>query len=313
MTTKTSRLAIIIATSLLSGATGVSACASRTETAIKPCPCASGYVCCDSGVCAQDQSGCSQATAALSASASGQWTGYIENFQLSTDDSITVSIAAADDGTLSGTVRIGHGPPPPPATDGSTAWPAEVQGVDAIVPVYIPGFAYSVEDVSWQARRLKFRIPKYQPWQPWCALQQPYEQTHCADPPACTTYESDGFSCSPSAGAVTVDAQGGCHTVATATTPSVAIDCAKGTLCDTIGACNCQSGGCVCGGFGVCACDATGCRAGSEWMSVPIGYWFDIAFDGGKGDGSVNLSAGGNELHNVRLTRTGQAVGPGGN
>jgi hypothetical protein len=36
-------------------------------------------------------------------------------------------------------------------------------------------------------------------------------------------------------------------------------------------------------------------------MSVPIGYWFDIAFDGALGDGSVNLSAGGSDLRNVRL------------
>ena len=34
------------------------------------------------------------------------------------------------------------------------------------------GFAYTAKDMSWLAKRLKVRVPTYEPWEPWCALQQ---------------------------------------------------------------------------------------------------------------------------------------------
>jgi hypothetical protein len=292
------------AATLLAGVIGLPACADQVPTAANACPCADGYVCCDSGVCAQDQSSCGVATAALSQSVQGVWTGYIENFQLSTDDSLTVAISVDPSGALSGQVTIGHATPPAPATDPALPWPVDLQGVTAKVPSYIPGFVYTAEDISWQTRRLKFRIAKYEPWQPWCALQQSYPVDATGTDFSCLPGGIVAQQVDPYTGrvlpwpAVVLDAQGNCLT---ATIPSAPVNCAKSVLCDTVGACVCDPSGCNCGGTGVCQCDATGCQAGAVWMSVPIGYWFDIAFDGALGDGSVNLSAGGSDLRNVRL------------
>ena len=87
--------------------------------------------------------------------------------------------------------------------------------------------------------------------------------------------------------------------------PLVSFDCTRYAMCDTVRSCVCGAGGanCSCGGNGVCECDATGCHAGSTWMSVAIGHWFDLAFDDPTADGSVTLGHGETELHNVRLMR----------
>lgn len=287
---------------LLAGTAGAAGCVDRVDTAVLSCPCASGYVCCESGVCATDATGCSAATAALSASIAGQWTGYIENLA-GGDDALRIDIVVGDDGELSGQVRIGSGTPPAPATDGTLPWPASIDhGIDTVPPTYISGFSYTAHDMSWHAKRLKILIPNHEPWQPWCALQQ----THATP---------DGYRCYPGGDfqfsdlgmtAPKLDAAGNCL-IDTDTDPDVvvlaSIGCGQYAMCDTVKACVCTSSGCNCGGNGVCECDATGCHAGSTWMSVPIGYWLDLAFDEPDADGSLNLSAGGNELHNVRLMR----------
>jgi hypothetical protein len=154
-------------------------CGDPVPTAAQPCPCASGYICCDSGVCAQDQASCGAATAALSAQAQGHWVGYIEGATFpSGSDALDLTFQAEADGTLSGTVKMGMGPPPPPATDGSVAWQPAEQWI-------LEGFAYHPRNIVWQARRLRFDIPASEPWQPWCALQKSY------------SWGDNGWSCLP--------------------------------------------------------------------------------------------------------------------
>jgi hypothetical protein len=287
MRTSTPGRAFIRAASLLATAV-LPACASHVATTINACPCADGFICCDSGVCAHDQSDCAVVTTALAKSIEGIWNGYVENLAPGSDDSLRIEIAIAADNTVSDQVTIGHGPPPAPATDPNLPWPVDIDGgVHAEAPIYIPGFVYTAEDISWQARRLKFRIPPYEPWQPWCALQ--------------TSYPAGGgeYSCVPAGGPV-VDANGNCLTN---TDPPVPVGCGKFDLCDNLRACLCAPNSCTCGGLGVCDCEANGCSAGTEFMSVPLGYWFDVSFGDGEADGSVDLSTEGPDLHNVRLTR----------
>jgi hypothetical protein len=280
----------------------VGGCVDKVDTAILSCPCATGYVCCESGVCATDQTGCTAATAALSASVAGHWTGYIENLA-SGDDAVDLTIALASDGSLTGQVKIGSGTVPAPATDGTVGWPASIdQGLETTPPDYISGFAYTAQDMSWVAKRLKVRMPIYEPWEPWCALQQSY-------------LTPDGYMCYPGPNLVFTDssqvtpahdAAGNCliDTDPTMTTdPLVPFGCTQFSMCNPVRACNCMPGGCNCGGVGVCTCDATGCHAGSTWMSVPVGSWFDLTFHGNDGDGSVALGLGGQDRHNVRLMR----------
>lgn len=300
MTIENSTLRFSRTLSLIAFVAAVAGCVDHVDTAVLSCPCATGYVCCESGVCAAEQGACTAATTALSASVAGRWSGYIENLP-GGDDAVALTIAVAGDGSLSGTVTIGSGTPPAPATDGTMAWPpSNDQGIDTVPPVYISGFAYTAQDMSWRAKRLKIRVPTYEPWEPWCARQQSH-----ATP--------DGYLCFPAGdlqlepfGTPVLDAAGNCQidTDPTMTTdPLVSIDCAQYAMCGAVRACNCTASGCSCGGNGVCECDAAGCRAGSTWMSVPIGHWFDLAFDDPSADGSVALGLGGMELHNVRLTR----------
>src|SRR4029078_5991007 len=92
-------------------------CADKVATAISPCPCAAGYVCCSSGVCAPSEDSCGTAAAALSAAAHGRWTGYVENASFwSGSDAIDLSFSVDASGTLSGTVFVGHSMPPAPPT-----------------------------------------------------------------------------------------------------------------------------------------------------------------------------------------------------
>jgi hypothetical protein len=279
---------------LIAGTVFVAGCVDKVDTAVLSCPCATGYVCCESGVCATEQMGCAAATAALSATVAGHWTGYIENLA-GGDDAVDLTIAVASDGSLSGQVTIGSGTPPAPATDGTVGWPASIdQGLDTVPPTHLSGFAYTATDMSWLAKRLKIRVPTYEPWEPWCALQQSYPTP-------------DGYRCYPAGNFMSLGAAGNCQidTDPTMTTdPLVAIGCTQYAMCDTVRACNCPNPpSCNCGGNGVCECDATGCHAGSTWMSVPIGSWFDLSFHGNDGDGSVALGLGGQDRYNVRLMR----------
>src|ERR1051325_5411462 len=90
--------------SVIVAAVLASACVDHVDTSLKSCPCAEGYVCCESGVCAADSGSCGAATAALSTSVQGSWSGYIENFRSDAPDAVRINIAVAGDGTLSGEV-----------------------------------------------------------------------------------------------------------------------------------------------------------------------------------------------------------------
>jgi hypothetical protein len=255
----------LIAALLLAAGTLTTACVDHVDTAIKSCPCAAGNVCCASGVCAADQDACAAATAALSASVQGRWTGYIENFRPDVDDAIAVDISAASDGTLSGTVRFGKGAAPPAASDPALPWPP---GPREIQTSYVVGVDYTARDIAWLSRRLKLTVETYEPWQPWCALQQSYPG------------EPDGFMCIPQ-GTLMDDLAGQCW-IAPESGPVIAIDCDKASLC-----------------FEMCTCDASGCEA---WDDVT--YALDVAFHDAAAEGSINMW---NANYNLRLTRTGNA------
>ena len=147
-------------------------------------------------MCAANQDSCAAATRALSEQAAGSWTGYIENFGLSQDDGIKISISVASDGTLSGQVVFGKEAPPPPPTDPAKPWPEDFIPEKG-VPVYIPGYVYTAENVRWEAQRLRFQAERYEPWQTWCSMQKSYLRDE---------YNPPIFTCSPYAGDLRVDA-----------------------------------------------------------------------------------------------------------
>lgn len=266
----------LAALALASGLAGFPGCADHVPvpTEIASCPCAGGTVCCTSGVCAANPSMCGVATQALSESVKGVWSGYLENFQLSMDDSIEVSIDVTSDGSLAGQVILGKATPPAPATDPDAPWPPSLDLVTPVLPRYIPGFAYDARNIRWEARRLRFDIAQYQAWQPWCALQESYQT------------EPGSFNCIPG--------NGGVGTMPAGT--SVRMCFTQDGAGNVIAPVECFKLGVFCGGTGPCACDETACNARTDFS-----YSFDIALRDGVGDGSNSLSGG-----NVRLTQSSQ-------
>jgi hypothetical protein len=255
------------------------ACAKNVPTNAQPCPCAAGYVCCQSGVCAQGQDACDEATSALSAHAVGSWTGYIENYTglSSGADTLTLSFSLADDGTLQGTAKLGDAAPPAPATDPNVAWPPGITADSAIRlfsdPHPIEGFSYPAHAIKWESRRLKFEISLGDPWAPWCELQTPLDVG---------TGDHDGGTASPTHWSCGPTGWSGISgtTTCQANDSSLTAPCAKFALCS---------------GSGPCTCSSTGCTADAKVVAS-----FDIALEGNSGNGSFALQDGSN---NVRLTR----------
>ena len=275
--TKALSMKVWAALSVAAGLGGIPACAEHVAvpTEIASCPCSGGEVCCASGVCAENQNACTGVTRSLSESVRGTWTGYLESFTLSTDDSIKISIDVASDGALSGEVIVGKDPPPAPATDGNAVWPPTVDPAMPLIPTYIPGFAYAARNIRWENRRLRFEIAEYEAWQPWCALQQSYP------------VGPDSYSCVPGSGAVANRDPATGEVTCVSTGPdgndvSPPVACFKAFS--------------FCSALSPCACDAAGCKARTDFL-----YSFDIALRDGIGDGSTSLSGG-----NVRLTQSGR-------
>ena len=281
-------------------------CVDQLPTSDKPCPCASGYVCCDSGKCATSEAACNMAPAGAGghagtgsggsggsagggsagsmtppipseavAEVAGTWKGYLESFMFpSGSDTITINILAPPGGYASATVVFGDVSAPPPPTDPDVAWPDE-----DVLSHYtaLEGWPYEALDLSYESPRLRFSIARWSPWQDWCALQTPVPNASlgyaCVGGPA--RYDN--------AGQPVVDAQGKCLL---STSPPTAVDCAKAfPLCM--------------GTPPICECNMNECHA---W---PLqGVTFDIALRNGVGDGSTDLSAVSSAPTTIRLTKT---------
>jgi len=262
-----------LALSGMLGALALPACANHVSVPaeIATCPCAAGAVCCSSGVCAADATGCDAATAALSSSVEGEWQGYFENFTLNTDDSLTISIVVADDGKMSGHVTMGQAAAPPAPTDPDAVWPPDLKltwaGFNTIPTPYVPGFAYQAQNIRWEAQRLRFDIDQYEPWGAWCQLQSPYQNPDAS------------YSCLPGSQLSAVGSFPDQQCFAGAPgDPGTPVSCAKGFLCST------------------CSCAATGCT----YAPAPA-YSFDIALRDGIGDGTTSMTPS-----PIRLNQTSQ-------
>ena len=168
----------LIAAMLFGGALAAPGCAADVPTASNACPCATGYVCCASGVCAPDQSGCGTATAALSIAAQGKWVGYVENAASlsSGSDDLELTLTVDEAGAITGRMIFGTGAAPPVPTDGMMTWPP---GTDYAGPVSkftarwpYEGVAYTTQSPEWEARRLRFTIARLEPWRVDARLPQ---------------------------------------------------------------------------------------------------------------------------------------------
>lgn len=174
--------------------------------------------------------------------------------ELKGDAVLTIRGATAD-GLPCGTLRIGQGDPPPPATDPDTQYP-EGQGVGGGLggigigrSTAYPGADYQIYGVSNSSTRLAFSIAYNELLRSWCGLQTRYPGSN---------------SCLPTNYSGSQD-QSGCTITPTGEGPIV-IPCFKLSYCSPH----------------VCVCSEAACDA------VPQGTFFELHWDDGNLEGAVN-------------------------
>jgi hypothetical protein len=202
---------------------------------------------------------------------SQSWTGYIENYQFrSGSDAVRFAFATDATGAVTGTVILGNGTPPPPATDPNVGYPpgygAQNGGPTQIGgPTYVAeGYVYTMRNATLDGARLRFGVALRELWHDWCALQTPIPGSS---------------NCLPNWGGMS--SPNGCAQTNPTTGEVVPVDCGKFALCFGIS--------------DVCLCDASACKANDS--NPDIG--FDVSIVNDRADGSV----AGYANNNVHFTK----------
>jgi len=195
------------------------------------------------------------------------WTGWVENYQFSSDSAaIKFSFAADPAGQIVGQVVFGGGPLLSPPTDPNVGYPP---GCTDWSCGQIEGFSFSTVSGSFVSGRLRLAVDENEIWKDWCALQTP---------------NSSSTDCLPPVYGVSVDTSFPghvCTILDSNNQPTVTIDCGKWWLC------SCRY---------VCYCSTAGC---SVVAGGPTSL--DLAVSDGIASGSLSL--GGSEQHNVHFTK----------
>jgi hypothetical protein len=193
----------------------------------------------------------------------GTWRGYGEAFQLSSgSDVMSFAFSATPDGSLTGVVTFGAGSPPPPATNGDTAYPSPGTGGTVENPeTFFPysGFPYTATHLSFDGTRLTFGVSMGQLWKTWCPFQNSYDWPGAGR-----------CSCAPNWSGH-ADGNGHCFVMNPDTGAEDAIDCVLVEQCEIIV------------NPAVCTCTISGCTAVLDAESAT----FDMQLSTGRLDGSM--------------------------
>jgi len=186
----------------------------------------------------------------------GIWNGYLEGVsaQPPWDSLRLVILGASEAGGVCGTMTIGTGTLPAPATDPDVGYPPGVTGY--LDPPLIPGFTFTLIKGTVVDGRVRFGISKREPWRGWCDLQTPYPSV-------------GHYNCVPDAlGGVYGSGGGGCY-LNGPNGEHLVFDCGKLMLCGT---------------EHVCVCNSTHCGGDPEAYA---GDYFDLHFDTASADGEA--------------------------
>ena len=201
----------------------------------------------------------------------GTWHGYIESQGAPWDDLTLVLNGASVAGGLCGTLTVGAGTPPPPATDPSVGYPdPDATYLQEKPSRILPGFALTLLNGTTDGARVRFSVGQTEPWKGWCGLQVSYGPSagsKCNCLPAWSTEGSSDNSCK------LLDPTG---------TQDIVVNCAKLTLCDNTA--------------GTCQCNDSGCTAALDTAVTN----FDLRFAGDEAEGSAT-SAPDTRTHFVRV------------
>ncbi|HET7542990.1 MAG TPA: hypothetical protein VFK05_24120 [Polyangiaceae bacterium] len=180
----------------------------------------------------------------------GQWHGYIEN-RAAPWDELVLDIQGANSEGLCGTLTVGSGPPPPPASDGREAYPPSTTVMHAVTRGAIPGYALTLLGGKTDGARVRFGVATAEGFKSWCELQTSYSA-------------GSGCACITAGSIQRSDASNEC----TVTDNSGVVrnfTCAQVDLCASH----------------LCSCNASGCSAAQS-----EGYAFDLVVTGDTMQGS---------------------------
>lgn len=199
------------------------------------------------------------------------WTGYIENFKFASgSDAIKLVLTTNTTGQVAGTVTLGNGIAPPPATDPNVGYPPGMTTTTTMPNGDLEGSTYAIKSGTLESNRLRFTIDPIELWTGWCALQPaPTDGSDMCVPTVWYSFESD----------VTRTI---CVLHPTEGT-SVPVDCVKWNLCFMRRICKCSPAGCVVN------------YEGSGYKTS-----FDVFLSNGTGNGSMT---GVFSDHNVHFTK----------
>jgi hypothetical protein len=214
---------------------------------------------------------------------SGVWQGYIESYMLPDgSDTLTMTLAAQSDGSVTGTVVVGSASSPPPPTNPDVGYPPSINwsmpGPSSAFPG--EGFVYTLVNGTFDGTRFRGGVVLRELWKAWCGLQQ---HIYGVQPDGGAPY-----ACLPNLGCGEGN-NGQCFLSSpTGMTP---VDCGKMALCHPCGGSFIQGAG----PFGVCDCTATACTIDLTQPDLS----FDAQVVGGHLDGSTS---GFIDNHNIHLT-----------
>jgi hypothetical protein len=204
------------------------------------------------------------------------WTGYVENFMFpSGSDTLAVSVAADAQGNTVGTITLGHGTPPAPATDPNIGYPPSLEmsslglGLATAINFYAEGYPYTFDQGTQTSQRLKFTAKLNQMWAGWCSLE---------------TEAGDSGTCLPNTGGMSSgDGKSCAYGDPNHPGKYIPVDCGRFALC---------------GFASVCTCTASGCSLNPSMGSIVS---LDIAINGGAANGSLEGPFGN---QSVQLTKS---------
>jgi hypothetical protein len=201
----------------------------------------------------------------------GTWQGYVENAAAPWDQLTLVINGASVDGGVCGTIVVGAGPAPVPATDPNVGYPPSYAAGSDYAPRIVSGFALTLQNGTTDGARVRFSVRQAEPWRGWCELQSSYDMG--AQQCSCVPQYSSLTGSTSNSGICTL--KEGSH--------DLTVNCGKAFLCQGPTAPH-------------CACNDTGCDAATDEEID-----FDLQFSGDTAEGS-NTENGANRNHFMRVT-----------
>jgi hypothetical protein len=189
----------------------------------------------------------------------GTWHGYLEGESGPWGELTLVIKGASTSGGVCGTLRVGAGPAPAPATNPHTSYPDPNvdTSVAHILNAWVAGYPHTLLSGSTDGTRVQFSIARSEAYRSWCALQDPY-----------LAVGNGSCTCLPSW--VTTTQNGTCLLTDPVTGKHLQPNCGQLELCS--------------GSQQLCACNAQGCDAARSSDNLP----FDLRFNGDQADGVGN-------------------------